>query len=143
MVCRPADAITMDLDRVIRPAAVIDERQAREVLSELDRLDVSRGGLWSGSTSLWQRYDHPWNGPLGAHGDARTVGSIFVTYNQPAEFWVTIYRVSVTEHGKALGWTVDTLCDELLRPIGLTLANCPRAAMNDAPARDPFKRVFS
>lgn len=133
----------MEHERVIRPAAVIDDRQAREVLSELERLDVARGGTWSGSTSLWQRYDRAWNGPLGARGDAETVGSIFVTYNKPAEYWVTIYRVSITEHGRLLGWTVDKLCDEILAAVGLTLATCPRSEMYDSPLRDPFKRLSS
>jgi hypothetical protein len=126
-------------ERVIRPAAVIDDRQARELLSELARLDVSRGGLWSGSTSLWQRYDRPWNGPSGSRGDSEAVGSIFVTYNKPADYWVTIYRVSISDHGRVLGWTVDRLTDELLRAVGLTLASCPRAEMADAPTRDPFR----
>ncbi|MDQ1689276.1 MAG: hypothetical protein QOK42_2251 [Frankiaceae bacterium] len=131
----------MEHERVIRPGAVIDDRQAREVLAELERLDVSRGGVWSGSTSLWQRYDRPWNGPLGARGDAETVGSIFVTYNKPAAYWVTIYRVSITEHGRLVGWTVDQLCDELLVAVGLTLERCPRAELNSAPLRDPFKQA--
>lgn len=129
----------MEYERVIRPAAVIDDRQARELLSELARLDVSAGGLWSGTSSLWQRYDRPWNGPLGARGDAETVGSVFVTFNQPNDHWVTIYRVSISEHGRLLGWTVDKLCDELLRTIGLTLETCPRAPMYPSPVRDPFK----
>lgn len=129
----------MEHERVIRPAAVIDDRQARALLAELVRRDVSTGGVWSGTASLWQRYDRPWNGPLGARGDAETVGSIFVTFNQPNDYWVTIYRVSISEHGRLLGWTVEKLCDELLETIGMTLEHCPRAAMLPAPARDPFK----
>jgi hypothetical protein len=45
----------------------------------------------------------------------------------------------VTEVGVAAGWTTDSLCDEAFSFAGLTLANCPRAALAAPPARDPFK----
>jgi hypothetical protein len=41
--------------RVIRPAAVLDERTTVRVMTELSRLDVANGGLWNASSSLWQR----------------------------------------------------------------------------------------
>ena len=76
-------ARTAGTTEVLRPAAVLDHRVAARVLAELERLDVSRGGVWSASASLWQRYDRPWNGPGGQRGDAMLVGSIGVMYDSP------------------------------------------------------------
>ena len=33
--------------RIIRPAAILDERAAAQVLQQLRRLDVSAGGVWN------------------------------------------------------------------------------------------------
>jgi hypothetical protein len=126
-------------DRVIRPAAVVDERRARQILDALRRDDVASGGVWSSSTALWQRFDRPWDGAGGTRGSANLVGSVFVTYNRPAQHWVTLYRVTVSEHGARTGWSVDQLADELLAACGLTLATCPRDDLAAAPRRDPFK----
>jgi len=53
---------------------------------------------------------------------------------------ITVYRASVTNEAAAIGWTIDALCDEAFGHAGLTLASCPRAALQPPPARDPFKR---
>jgi hypothetical protein len=126
--------------RVLRPAAVLDHRNALRVQTELERLDVSRGGVWNATTSLWQRYDRPWNGPGGARGSAELVGSIGVMYDSPARHQITLYRVTVTSSGAAGDWTVDSLCDDALTWAGLTLANCPKAELRAAPGVDPFVR---
>jgi hypothetical protein len=131
--------VTTETTRVIRPAAVLYDEIAARVVADLERQDVSRGGVWNVSVGLWQRYDGPWNGPGGTMGDSRLVGTIATVYAAPTKFEITIYRATVTSHGVEQGWTVESLCDDALRPVGLTLATCPRAEMLNAPAPDPFR----
>src|SRR4028118_644189 len=54
---------TGETTRIIRPAAILDERAAVQVLQQLRRLDVSAGGTWNATSSPWQRYDPPRDGP--------------------------------------------------------------------------------
>jgi hypothetical protein len=136
---RRMTVLTEDV-RIIRPAAVLDERAAHAVLKELERFDVSVGGVWNATSSLWQRYDVPWDGPGGTRGAAGLLGSIAVMYDAPNRHQITIYKVTVTEFGRGQGWTVESLCDDALTWVGLTLATCPRAELSNAPMRDPFKR---
>jgi hypothetical protein len=124
--------------RVIRPAAILHEANAREVLRDLEAQDVAVGGVWNASIGLWQRFDRPWDGQGGTMGTARLVGSIATVYGSPTKFEITIYRATVTAAGIEAGWTVESLCDEALRAAGLTLASCPRAEMMGAPLADPF-----
>jgi hypothetical protein len=133
-------AMTQEAVRIIRPAAVLDPRAAAGVLVELDRLDVSVGGTWSASSALWQRYDRPWDGPGGSRGSAQLVGSIAVMYDAPNRHQITIYKVTVTEVGRAAGWTVESVCDDALASVGLSLATCPRAELSQPPVGDPFHR---
>lgn len=107
---------------------------------ELERLDVSRGGLWSATASLWQRYDGPWNGAGGQRGDSVLMGSIGVMYDSPSRQQITLYRVTLTEKGSSEGWSVERICDDALSWVGLTLADCVRAELHTAPAADPFHR---
>jgi len=125
--------------RIIRPAAILDERAASQVLQQLRRLDVSAGGVWNATSSLWQRYDSPWDGVGGTRGDATLLGSIAVMYDSPHRHEITVYKVSVSPHGLAQGWTVESLCDDALIWAGLTIATCPRAELARPPASDPFK----
>lgn len=127
--------------RVIRPAAVLDERTAVRILAELARLDVGRGGVWNASSSLWQRYDQPWDGRGGSRGRATLVGSIAVMYDAPHRHQITIYKVSITATGLSKGWTVDSLCDDALSWVGLTLESCPRAELTSPPTGDPFRKA--
>lgn len=124
---------------VIRPAAVLPERAAQLIMSALNGQDVSRGGIWNTTTTLWQRYDSPWDGPLGSRGNSVLIGSIAVIYGTPTRGSITVYRAAVTGEGLALGWTTDALCDEAFAYAGLTLASCPRAALQQPPRRDPFR----
>jgi hypothetical protein len=125
---------------VLRPAAVLAHRAAAKVVSELERLDVGRDGVWSATSGLWQRYDQVWDGPGGTRGNAELVGSIGVMYDAPHRNQITIYRVVVTPAGEQAGWTVERLCDDALSWAGLTLASCPRAELATAPRADPFHR---
>jgi len=129
--------------RIIRPAAILDERAGSQVLQQLRRLDVSSGGIWNASSSLWQRYDAPWDGVGGTRGEAALLGSIAVMYDSPHRHEITIYKVTVTEKGLGQGWTVDSLCDDALIWGGLTIATCPRAELADPPVADPFRRPLT
>jgi len=125
--------------RVIRPAAVLDERSTLRVMRELDRLHVAKGGLWNPTPSLWQRYDRPWDGVGGTRGNSSLIGSIAVMYDAPRRHQITIYKVTVTRVGREQGWTVDSICDDALTWVGLTLARCPRTELASPPISDPFK----
>ncbi|MHB8339983.1 MAG: hypothetical protein ACYDB7_02270 [Mycobacteriales bacterium] len=126
------------LDTVIRPAAVLPENAARAILAGLTEHDVSRGGVWNVSTTVWQRYDQPWDGPAGMRGAAQLLGSIAVIYDSPQRHSITVYRASVTVLGQVLDYTVDRLCDEALAYAHLTLSTCPRIPLIPPPRRDPF-----
>jgi len=125
--------------RMIRPAAILDERAGAQVLQQLRRLDVSAGGVWNATSSLWQRYDAQWDGAGGTRGQAQLIGSVAVMYDSPHRHEITIYKVTVTERGLGQGWTVESLCDDALIWAGLTMANCPRAELGTPPAADPFR----
>ena len=129
-----------DQTTVIRPSAVLGEKAAAAVVRELEARDVGRGGVWNVSPGLWQRYDVPWNGVPGGPGTAKLVGGIAAVYGTPSRYDITIYRVTTTDHGRSVGWTVDSLCDDALQYAGLTLAACPRSSLVAPPRPDPFKR---
>lgn len=124
-------------DRVIRPAAIVPERSARLLLAWVAVHDVTRGGVWAHDIGYFKRFSGPFNGPAGMRGDAVLLGSVHVTWEK---YEVTIFRVSITDEGAATGMTVESLCNELLRHAGQTLASCPRADLAPAPAPDPFRR---
>jgi hypothetical protein len=73
-------------------------------------------------------------------GSARLMGTIGVIYGSPSRHDITIYRVTVTAEGSAAGWSVESLCDDALAFVHLTLAECPRADLLAPPVADPFKR---
>lgn len=122
---------------VIRPSAILPEGATRDVLMQLALNDVRVGGLWQADPSVWRRYDRPWDGTDGGPGQAALLGTIQVAYGIPTRYEITIFRVTVSELGDRLGWTVESLCDEALGYGGLTLATCPRATLA-APPR-PFR----
>lgn len=125
------------ITEVIRPAAIMPEAAARAVLAELALRDVRAGGCWLSSPTSWRRYDRAWDGPDGAPGSARLVGSIQVAYGTPTRYEITIFRATVTTIGAAMNWTVTLLCDEALSFGGLALSTCPRADLRPPP--QPFR----
>jgi hypothetical protein len=131
--------VSADITHVIRPAAVVPEAAASAIVRALETLDVSRGGVWNASPTVWQRYSGPWDGPGATRGSAELVGTIAVAYETPVRHHITVYRVTVTEAGADQGWTVDQLCDEALGYGGLTLDDCPRAELKAPPLADPFR----
>ncbi|HTR69177.1 MAG TPA: hypothetical protein VMH41_02995 [Mycobacteriales bacterium] len=124
---------------VIRPAAVLRQLEAERVLDALTLLDVATGGIWNVNPGLWQRYDKPWDGEGGLSGTSRLVGTIGAIYGSPTRYDITLYRATVSAHGRDLGWTVESLCNDALGYAGLSLATCGRAELRNPPRADPFK----
>jgi hypothetical protein len=122
---------------VIRPSAVMPDDVARQVLMELNLRDVRVGGVWWSEPSTWRRYDGPWEGPGGTQGSSRLLGTIQVAYGVPTRYEITIFRATITREGTVSGYTVESLCDEVLAYGGLTLASCPRADLKPPPR--PFR----
>ncbi|MBV9873039.1 MAG: hypothetical protein JO214_20690 [Frankiaceae bacterium] len=122
---------------VIRPAAVLMEAAAREIIKGLARDDVREGGHWLTSPGVWQRYDRPWADGAKEPGEAVHLGTIRSIYDSPQRYFVTIFRASITPDGLEQGWSVETLCDDAMQHAGLTLAECPRAGFAAAPL--PFR----
>jgi hypothetical protein len=131
--------VVTETTHVIRPAAILREIEARRVIAALTNLDVADGGTWNINPGVWQRYDKAWDGPAGMMGSSRLIGTIGSTYGAPTRYEITLYRVTVTEHGADLGWTVDSLCNDALGYAGLTLASCSRAELKTPPTADPFR----
>jgi hypothetical protein len=121
---------------VIRPAAILPEAAARAVLVELAMRDVRHEGLWTSSPTLWQRYDKSWDSS-DEPGSSELIGSLHVAYGTPTRYAITVYRATITQHGAALGWSVESLCDEALGYGGYTLSECPRAELAAPPK--PFR----
>lgn len=122
---------------VIRPAAVLPQQAASQVLAELGRRDVRGGGHWAASPDLWQRFDRAWDGADGGPGHSVLLGSMQVAYGTPTRYEITMFRATITPAGTHQGWTVERLCDEALGYGDLDLASCPRADL--APAPRPFR----
>lgn len=136
----PAEQMCMPaVERVIRPAAVLPDRAAQAILAALANADVRRSGVWDTTTTLWQRYDRPWDGPLGSKGSSVLIGSLAVVYGTPTRASITVYRASISAEAGDAGWDTDALCNEAFGYAGLTLANCPRATLHAPPPRDPFR----
>ena len=124
---------------VIRPAAVLSEVHARQILQGLATDDVQSGGHWWTRVGTWRRYETPWAPGADEPGEAVHVGTISTIYDSPARFCVTVFRASLTAYGLRQGWTTESLCNDAFRHAGLTLSDCPRAALN-APPR-PFSAL--
>ena len=118
---------------VIRPSAVMPDDVARQVLMELNLRDVRVGGVWWSEPSTWRRYDSPWEGPGGTQGSSKLLGTIQVAYGVPTRYEITIFRATITREGTVSGYTVESLCDEVLAYGGLTLTSCPRADLKPPP----------
>ncbi len=124
------------ITEVIRPAAIVPEDAAQAILVELSLNSVHTEGTWLGEASRWSRYDRPWTTPADP-GEAGLIGTIQIAYGTPTKYEITIYRVTITQLGSQLGWTVESLSDEALRFGDLSLAQCPRAPLLDPP--EPYR----
>jgi hypothetical protein len=126
------------VSEVIRPAAIVPEDAARQILAALQAQSLDNGGLWVATTRQWCRYDVS-GVDSNRHPVGELVGCIEAVYGATTRYEVTLYRVTVTPVGTAAGWTVESLCDEPLAFGGLTLASCPRAKMQPPPK--PFRAL--
>ena len=101
-------ALHQEVSQVIRPAAVLEEALAVRLLAVLHAEDVSRGGTWNATSSLWQRFDTAWNGPGGTRGTSQLVGSLAVQYDTPVRRAITTHggHVGFHEKGAELPWYV-------------------------------------
>ena len=124
--------------QVIRPAAVIPEEAAHDVLMALSLRDVRVGGVWQAEPSVWRRFDAPWEGDDAGVG-SELIGSIQIAYGVPTRYEITIFRATITKVGAQQGWTVEALCDEALAFGGLSLASCPRADLKPPPRPFSFR----
>jgi hypothetical protein len=127
-VMSATDLQPLELTRALSPAAVLRPLEVDQVIAQLRAHDVGVGGVWCASPGLWQRYDAAWDGAWGGVGSAQLVGTIAMAYGAPVRGTITISRVTVTPHGHDHGWTVDSLCNEVLGYAGVTLDTCVRAA---------------
>jgi len=140
-VTAPERAGEFATTEVIRPAAVLLEREAREIIDGLANDDARDGGRWLAAPGVWQRYDRPWPDGSREPGPAVHLGTIRSIYDSPHRYSVTIFRASITPGGLEQGWSVDKLCDDALRHAGLTLADCPRAALWPLPPPFPVDQL--
>jgi hypothetical protein len=123
---------------VIRPAAVLPERKAREIFVGLEGDDARSGGRWIAKPGTWQRWDHAWP-DADCPGDTVLLGSISTIYDHPHKYEVTVFRAAITHAGVRQGWTVERLCDEAFSHADLTLASCPRGQLDEPPPVYRFK----
>ena len=121
----------------VRPALVLPEKQARELLSAAERGDVSRGGCYSAGPAGVQVWSGPWDGVLGTHGTSEHLGSVDWCYDTPSRHYITIYRVMVTARGAATGQTTEGLLARVLGLAGVSLATS--GSLPVPPPRDPFR----
>lgn len=124
----------------VRPAIVLPERQARELLAAAQRGDVSNGGCFSAGPAGIQVWSGPWDGMLGTHGSSEHWGSVDWCYDTPNKHYITIYRVMVTAKGAAAGQTTTGLLTRVMALAGAALSlNGPEAGLAVPPPRDPFR----
>jgi len=121
----------------VRPALVLPERQARELLAAAGQGDVSCGGCFSAGPAGVQVWSGPWDGVLGAHGSSEHWGSVDWCYDTPSRHYITVYRVMVTARGAAAGQTTAGLLARVLSLGGVTLGQ--QGALPIPPPRDPFR----
>ena len=123
----------------VRPSLVLDDRVARELLREAERLDVSAGGRFSAGPSGIQVWTGPWDGAGASHGTAVHLGSVDWTWDTPNKGYATIYRSMVTKTGLERGETTESVLRVVLALADISLDG-PRIEQPLPPAHDPFRR---
>lgn len=121
----------------VRPALVLPEKQARELLAAAQCGEVSRGGAFSAGPAGIQVWSGPWDGVLGTHGSSQHWGSVDWCYDTPTRHYITIYRVMVTAKGAAAGQTTEGMLARVLALGGVALG--VQGALPVPPPRDPFR----
>lgn len=122
----------------LRPALVLPEREARRLLAAATRHDVASGGVFSAGPAGVQVWSGAWDGPGGSHGSAEHLGSVDWSYDTPARYYITVYRVLVTSAGAAAGQNTGSILSRIMALGGLT-ADGSTLSMAVPPVRDPFR----
>jgi len=123
----------------VRPSLVLDERVARALLREAERLDVTAGGRFSAGPAGIQVWTGPWDAAGGTmRGTSVHLGSVDWTYDTPSKNYATVYRSMVTNAGVERGETTESILRAVLSLAHLDIEG-PRIEQPLPPARDPFK----
>jgi hypothetical protein len=122
----------------VRPALVLQEREARRLLEGAHCHDVSVGGTFSAGPAGVQVWSAPWDGPNGGHGTSLHLGSVDWSYDTPVKHYCTIYRAMVTEAGVAAGETTTSILARVMALSGVTVEG-DRVSLAQPPRRDPFR----
>ena len=136
-MAQPVGAPAVRVARV-RPALVFPEDQANRLLREAEAQDVTTEGVFSAGPAGVQVWNEPWNGQDGTRGSSVHLGSVDWTYNTPTRFYITIYRVMVTEEGRSRGLDTAEILKRVLDLVGLPIDGV-RANLHEPPSRDPFR----
>lgn len=123
----------------VRPALVLHERDARQLLDAAASQDVSTGGCFSAGPAGIQVWSGPWDGANGGHGTAVHLGSVDWSYDTPAKHYATVYRAMVTQNGVSGGETTTSVLARVLALTGQPVDGA-QLTMPQAPPRDPFRR---
>ncbi len=123
----------------VRPALVLDEQVARQLLGEAARHDVAVGGKFSAGLAGVQVWSGPWL-DSDRPGDAVHLGSVNWTYNTPSKHYATIYRTMVTRFGIERGETTESILRAVLGLADLDIDG-PRIEQPAPPERDPFQKT--
>jgi hypothetical protein len=124
----------------IRPALIFTEEQATKLLRAAERSDVAQGGVFSAAPAGVQVWSEPWNGEAGALGTSVHLGSVDWTYNSPARYYITIYRVMVTEQARERGLEAADVLKQVLDLVGLPIDGV-RANLQPPPEADPWRTM--
>ena len=111
-----------------RPNVTMSMVDAQQLLDQLRRRDVARGGTWMCTATAWQRFSRAWGTPEDPAG-AQLVGSIYVIYGVPTTYDMTIHRATVTPYGKAAGWTPELVVADALAVGELRVSDCGRVEL--------------
>ncbi len=124
----------------VRPALVLPEREARDLLAAAARRDVARGGVFSAGPAGIQVWNGPWDGAGGQRGSAEHLGSVDWSYDTPSRHYITIYRVLVTATGAARGLSPTDVMEQVLALSGLHAEETALGQAVPTP-RDPFRSI--
>jgi hypothetical protein len=134
---QPTGAPAVKVNRV-RPALVFPQEEAGRLLKAAKAQDVTAGGVFSAGPAGVQVWSEPWNTEGGTRGESVHLGSVDWTYNTPTQFYITIYRCTVTQEGCNRGLEVEDVLKQVLDLVGLPIEGV-RANLQDPPVADPFR----
>src|SRR4051794_23193092 len=126
----------------IRPALVLAEADARQLIQAADSHGVRTGGHFLAGPLGIQLWSGPFDGPDGTPGSALHFGSIDWSYDTPVKHYATIYRSTVTTAGVNAGETTASVLARVLALCGIG-AGGERVTVPIPPPRDPFRRRAS